>query len=71
MPPGALLFVYSDGLVERRGEDIDDGIDELLALLDGLRGASPREIVDAAVETLAHEAPDDVVALAIRFSPQP
>lgn len=71
VPPGALLFLYSDGLVERRGEDIDDGIDELLALLDGLRGSAPREIVDAAVETLAREAPDDVVALAIRFAAQP
>ena len=29
VPPGALLCFYTDGLVERRGEVIDDGLDRL------------------------------------------
>jgi serine phosphatase RsbU (regulator of sigma subunit)/anti-sigma regulatory factor (Ser/Thr protein kinase) len=30
-PPGSLVLLYSDGLVERRGESIDRGLDRLLA----------------------------------------
>ena len=65
LPPGTTVFLYTDGLVERRGHDIDDGIDALLALLDELRGCAPQEIVDTTVERLASDAPDDVVTFAI------
>ncbi|WP_159940420.1 MULTISPECIES: PP2C family protein-serine/threonine phosphatase [unclassified Nocardiopsis] len=30
LPPGSALLLYTDGLVERRGEPIDDGIERLL-----------------------------------------
>jgi anti-sigma regulatory factor (Ser/Thr protein kinase) len=36
LEPGAVLVMYTDGLVERRGQSIDDGIDRLAsALVDG------------------------------------
>jgi GAF domain-containing protein len=66
LPPGSTLFLYSDGLVEKRGSDIDAGTETLLGLLDAHRDASPQDIVDTAVDTLAVDAPDDVVAFAIR-----
>jgi serine phosphatase RsbU (regulator of sigma subunit) len=66
IPPGATLFLYTDGLIERRGEDIDAGIVRLVALLERLAGRAPEQIVDTAVDELGGS-DDDVVALAIRF----
>ncbi|MDZ5620063.1 PP2C family protein-serine/threonine phosphatase [Nocardioides bizhenqiangii] len=70
MPPGSTLVAYTDGLVERRGEDIDTGIrrlvdaarrhghepvdDLLTSLLTALRGAG---------------AADDIAMLALRRLP--
>jgi serine phosphatase RsbU (regulator of sigma subunit) len=34
IPPGGLLCCYTDGLVERRDQVIDEGITELIATLD-------------------------------------
>ncbi len=36
VPPGAMLVWYSDGLIERRGEVVDLGLDRLAALVAGL-----------------------------------
>lgn len=69
LAPGSTLFLYTDGLVERRGRDIDVGIDALVGLLCAVRHRPVREVVDLAVRTLAPDAPDDVVAFAIRFLP--
>ena len=65
--PGTTLFLYTDGLVERRDSDIDAGTDALLAVLEQVRDRTPQEIVDATVSRLAADSPDDVVAFAIRF----
>ena len=67
LDPGSTLFLYTDGLVERRGHDVDEGIDRLRRLLAGLNGRSPAEMVDTAVEVLAPDARDDVVAFAIQL----
>lgn len=62
LPPGSMLALYTDGLVERRGSDIDSGIDRLLALL----APPPADIADLParmVEELLPEGPDDDVAV--------
>jgi sigma-B regulation protein RsbU (phosphoserine phosphatase) len=41
IPPGALLCCFTDGLVERRDEPIDQGIDKLAATLDEQIAAGP------------------------------
>jgi hypothetical protein len=64
---GSTLFLYTDGLVERRGSDIDAGIDRLLRLLVANRHLAPAELVDRVVDTLAPDSPDDVVAFAVHF----
>ena len=67
LEPGTTLFLYTDGLVERRDSDIDAGTDALLAVLDEVRDRTPQEIVDATMSRLAADSPDDVVAFAICF----
>ncbi|MEQ3553387.1 GAF domain-containing SpoIIE family protein phosphatase [Pseudonocardia nematodicida] len=65
---GSLLFLYTDGLVERRDSDLDAGTDRLRKALHELRDREPQEIVDALVDTPVAEMPDDVVAFAVRFT---
>ncbi|ASW56130.1 PP2C family protein-serine/threonine phosphatase [Plantactinospora sp. KBS50] len=67
-PPGAVLVSYTDGLVERRGEVFDDGVDRLLAAIP----LAPAETVTATVmATLDTEHPaDDIALLAIRRLPE-
>lgn len=65
------LLLYTDGLVERRGEDIDTSLDRLA----GLRmtpGARVEDIVTAVCDGLdAQHAEDDVAVLAARLRPRP
>ena len=62
------LRLYLHGLVECRGCDVDERIGRLRLLLAGLRGRPPAEMVDTAVEALAPEARDDLVAFAIHVT---
>jgi serine phosphatase RsbU (regulator of sigma subunit) len=67
LPPGATLVAYTDGLIERPGTDLDDGIGELVGRLAGARaGAAPRELCDAAVAG-SLDGRDDVALIAVRF----
>jgi serine phosphatase RsbU (regulator of sigma subunit)/anti-sigma regulatory factor (Ser/Thr protein kinase) len=68
---GDLLFLYTDGLVERRGVPLSDGID---ALVQALRGATSAE--EACVAAVADLVPieglrDDVAIVALQSSPVP
>jgi serine phosphatase RsbU (regulator of sigma subunit) len=67
LPPGSTLLAYTDGLIERPGADLDQGIAELAARLAATpAAASPRELCDAAVAgTLDRR--DDVALIAVRF----
>ena len=48
VPAGATLLAYTDGLIERPGEDMDDGISELCERIAAAPpGAGPRELCDA------------------------
>ncbi|MFC5905943.1 SpoIIE family protein phosphatase [Streptacidiphilus monticola] len=68
LPPGSVLLLYTDGLVERRGEDIDKSLSRLPAL--GLDPAAPLEhLLDAALAQLSIvDGEDDVALLAARIS---
>jgi len=64
---GSLVLLYTDGLIERRGEVIDEGVDRLKrAFADGPPELQPR--LDAIIEAVAEEsAADDVAALLMRI----
>ena len=75
LPVGTVVVLYSDGLVERRGRAIDEGLEELLeAAVDGPR--EPEELVEHLLERMVGDAErgDDIALLAVRLmavAPQP
>lgn len=71
LPPEATLLLFTDGLVERRGVDIDAGLDRLRGHARELDGD-----LDLALRTLAArlrdpDGHDDLTALAIRSTAEP
>jgi PAS domain S-box-containing protein len=67
VPRGSTLMAYTDGLIERPGRDMDEGIHELCErVMRAPRDADPRELCDVAVSgALDHR--DDVALIAVRF----
>ncbi|GGO94105.1 SpoIIE family protein phosphatase [Wenjunlia tyrosinilytica] len=70
LPVGAQLLLYTDGLIEDRGHDIDEGIACVLAAL-ATPAPSPEECLGELIRTCA-PAPgrldaDDVAALLVRY----
>jgi serine phosphatase RsbU (regulator of sigma subunit) len=60
---GATLLMYTDGLVERRGEDIDMGFDRLRAALRRVATHPLDQLCDELLATMRPLIPDDDVAL--------
>ena len=70
LPPGATVVLYSDGLVERPGESLTDGLERLLRAADGLDGASPPRLCRELLARLDPTGDDDIAVLAVRLDPQ-
>jgi serine phosphatase RsbU (regulator of sigma subunit) len=68
---GATLLLYTDGLVERRGQNLDEGLARLRSLLLELGGLPLEELCDQLLERLLPaRAQDDVALVAVRLHPQ-
>jgi serine phosphatase RsbU (regulator of sigma subunit) len=67
--PGATLAMYTDGLLERRGEDIDDGMRRLTDSLLRHCRLAPEPLADAVLTDLgaAEGAADDIALVIIRL----
>ena len=65
---GEALLLYTDGLVERRGEVIDVGIDRLSDRL-AIGFTSAEEACERIVEELAHDLADDAALLVVTRTP--
>ncbi len=63
---GSTVLLYTDGLVERRDEDLTDSLERLRTLVEDLASLPLEELCDRLVADLAHDSPDDVALLAIR-----
>ncbi|MFJ8584441.1 SpoIIE family protein phosphatase [Streptomyces sp. NPDC093595] len=72
LPPGAVLALFTDGLVERPGTDIDLGIERLRGTLAAVGRASLTDAADRLVHeaTAATDRPDDI-ALLLAARPEP
>lgn len=73
LAPGSTLALYTDGLVERRAQGIDPGIERLAAALGGFRSAELDADLEGSADRLLHpllsdsERDDDVCLLLCHF----
>ena len=65
VPPGALLCCFTDGLVERRGQVLDQGMDTLAATLGKLIAAGP----GAGTEPAAEDACAEIMRVLVGSTP--
>ncbi|TXR96259.1 PAS sensor protein [Streptomyces sp. col6] len=67
LSPGSTAVLYTDGLVERRSEDIDEGVAALERALSGAKGA-PQVVCDRLIRSLnvTAEHDDDVAVLVVQ-----
>ncbi|MET9654976.1 SpoIIE family protein phosphatase [Streptomyces sp. NPDC006460] len=68
LPSGSTLLLYTDGLIERRGHDLDAAIEQVSALLARHGGEPLPDLLHRISSRLADGAPeDDIVLLALRI----
>ncbi|MFI9503047.1 SpoIIE family protein phosphatase [Nocardia sp. NPDC052566] len=73
LAPGATLVLFTDGLVEQRGVDIDESFAKISEVLADTSGKLPREVADAVLSRLRPAAgyDDDVAMVVYRQPPAP
>jgi PAS domain S-box-containing protein len=74
VPPGSVVLLYTDGLIERRGSTLDEGLERLHRCLDELAGRPLGELCDAVLDRMLQGTPEDdvaLVALLVRPDPRP
>jgi serine phosphatase RsbU (regulator of sigma subunit) len=69
LPPDSTIVLYTDGLIERRGEILDEGLERLRRYAGTLGTASPREICDELMARLGQAGMDDVAIISVRIPP--
>ena len=73
LAPGSTVLLYTDGLVERRDQVFDDGIEQLRQALAELRQRPVEELSNALLARMLprERAEDDVALVAVRLAPTP
>ncbi len=70
-PRGSLLLLYTDGLIERRGDDLLAGLARLREVFSRAPAAADACLAQIAHEYRTDEIPDDVAMLALATGPAP
>ena len=66
LPVGSTLLLYTDGLVERRDENLDDGLARLQSVVRDIIALDLETFCDELIDRMAHIGDDDVALLALR-----
>ncbi len=69
LPPGTLLLLHTDGLVETRTATVDDGLERVHEVLRRYRSRGPQELADLLLEQVGATAWEDDIALLIIATP--
>jgi serine phosphatase RsbU (regulator of sigma subunit) len=70
LAPGASVVFYTDGLIERRGQSLDEGIDRVLAALQGHRGQDAEAVCERLAALRGEPRDDDVALLVLTAHPE-
>ena len=65
LEPGDTILMFSDGVVERRGRALSDGLDALVAAAAVAVSGDPRNLCALATAAVAGQTDDDVAVLAV------
>jgi PAS domain S-box-containing protein len=66
LPPGSVLALYTDGLIERPGQDIGSGMSRLARTLAASPAQSPDQLCDSLLVSLGAGARDDIALVLAR-----
>ena len=70
LEPGSVLLLFTDGLVERRGQALSDGFEQLRSVVQACGDMSVDDLVTHVHrEMVPTDAEDDVAVLAVRVAP--
>jgi serine phosphatase RsbU (regulator of sigma subunit) len=69
LAPGDTVVLFTDGLVEVRGESLDDRLELLRSLVEQHSDAGPDALLDALLAALGAGATDDIALLAVQVLP--
>jgi serine phosphatase RsbU (regulator of sigma subunit)/anti-sigma regulatory factor (Ser/Thr protein kinase) len=68
LEPGDTILMFSDGVVERRGHALNEGLDALVTSVASSASGDPRNLCSLATAALSEPTDDDVAVLAVEHA---